>query len=304
MVRGKAIELFLVDGTPGGMTTAGIADWTGILVSARRDQLSQLFQRDEAKSNGVYLLLGNDPESIENTWCYIGKTENFVERLRDHDKKKDKWEKVVLIASLQRSFNEGHWGYLESRLVEIAQKAERCSMPDNKQTPRPRRLSEAQQASAESFLENAKMILPILGINVLRSAETATQPQSAVAEASRSPIFHLRRQKDGIDASMQLIDGEFFVLKGSTTVAAWKVTKAGAKSTASSYSALASRHQKLINDGSIHIEDGHGVLTRDIPFSSPSGAAAVILGTSANGRTRWINDAGQSYGAWEEANNS
>lgn len=37
--------------------------------------------------NGVYILLGNDPEAIENTWCYIGKTENFVERLRDHDKK-------------------------------------------------------------------------------------------------------------------------------------------------------------------------------------------------------------------------
>ena len=47
--------------------------------------------------NGVYILLGNDPEAIENTWCYIGKTENFVERLRDHDKKKPQWEKVGLI---------------------------------------------------------------------------------------------------------------------------------------------------------------------------------------------------------------
>lgn len=66
----------------------------------------------------MYILLGNDPEAVENTWCYIGKTENFVERLRDHDKKKPQWEKVFIIASLQRSFNEGHWGYLEARLVE------------------------------------------------------------------------------------------------------------------------------------------------------------------------------------------
>ena len=43
--------------------------------------------------NGVYILLGNDPEVIENTWCYIGKTENFVERLRDRDKKKPQWER-------------------------------------------------------------------------------------------------------------------------------------------------------------------------------------------------------------------
>ena len=47
--------------------------------------------------NGVYILLGNDPEAIENTWCYIGKTENSVERLRDHDKK-PQWEKVGLIS--------------------------------------------------------------------------------------------------------------------------------------------------------------------------------------------------------------
>ncbi|WP_375711787.1 hypothetical protein [Varibaculum cambriense] len=26
---------------------------------------------------------------MENTWCYIGKTENFVERLGDHDKKRN-----------------------------------------------------------------------------------------------------------------------------------------------------------------------------------------------------------------------
>lgn len=35
----------------------------------------------------MYILLGNDPEAIENTWRYIGKTENFVERLRDRDKR-------------------------------------------------------------------------------------------------------------------------------------------------------------------------------------------------------------------------
>ncbi|WP_197684218.1 hypothetical protein [Propionimicrobium sp. Marseille-P3275] len=46
----------------------------------------------------MYILLGNDPEAIENTWCYIGKTENFVERLRDHDKK-PQWEKVGLISN-------------------------------------------------------------------------------------------------------------------------------------------------------------------------------------------------------------
>ena len=232
--------------------------------------------------NGVYILLGNDPEAIENTWCYIGKTENFVERLRDHDKKKPQWEKVVIIASLQRSFNEGHWGYLEARLVEIAKNTERCSMPDNKQTPRVRKLSEAQRASAESFLDNMKLILPILGVNVLRSSENTVQ--AATAQIASSPVFHLRRQKDGIDASMQLIDGEFFLLKGSIVVASWETSKARSQATVNSYAVIASRHQKLVSDGSIRIENKRGVVTRDIAFTSPSAAVAIVLATSAIAR--------------------
>ncbi|MDK6906949.1 hypothetical protein QP315_06915 [Actinotignum timonense] len=110
MARGKAIELFLVDGTPGGIMTASIADWTGVVVSARRDQLSELLRREDAHGNGVYLLLGADPDAIDNTWCYIGKTENFSERLRTHDQRKPQWNRVVIIGSMQKSFNEGHWG--------------------------------------------------------------------------------------------------------------------------------------------------------------------------------------------------
>lgn len=62
MARGKAVELFLVDGTPGGMATAGIVDWTGILTSARRDQLSQLYKREEVNSGRFRRLLSS-------RWC-------------------------------------------------------------------------------------------------------------------------------------------------------------------------------------------------------------------------------------------
>ncbi|WP_411197387.1 DUF4357 domain-containing protein [Schaalia turicensis] len=67
---------------------------------------------------------------------------------------------------------------------------------------------------------------------------------------------------------------------------------------------MASRHQKLVSDGAIRIENNRGVVTRDIAFTSPSAAGAIVLGTSANGRTRWVNDEGQNYGVWEESNNS
>ena len=81
---GRQIRLFLVDGTPGGLTTLEIISWTGRLVSAPRSDLGQLLQRDEAKRPGVYLLLGDDPAAVERLRCYIGETDALVDRLREH----------------------------------------------------------------------------------------------------------------------------------------------------------------------------------------------------------------------------
>ncbi|MCE5203851.1 MAG: DUF4357 domain-containing protein [Actinomycetia bacterium] len=52
-------------------------------------------------------------------------------------------------------------------------------------------------------------------------------------------------------------------------------------------------------DGSMRVDGGVGILTRDVPFSSPSTAAAVALGRSSNGRLEWKAPDGTSYGDWE-----
>jgi len=40
------------------------------------------------------------------------------------------------------------------------------------------------------------------------------------------------------------------------------------------------------------------VLTRDVVFSSPSLAGAVMIGRSCNGRISWVSDDG-NFGQWE-----
>ncbi|MNC69923.1 hypothetical protein D3C75_1206690 [compost metagenome] len=43
------------------------------------------------------------------------------------------------------------------------------------------------------------------------------------------------------------------------------------------------------------------VFSDDYAFSSPSAAAAVVCGRSANGRTSWVVDGtGQTYAAWQD----
>src|SRR4051812_36495097 len=84
-MNGKHIELFLVDGISGGITTVEMAGWTGHVLAAPRAQLSAMMGRPEVKRNGVYFLLGDDQTAIEGARCYVGKTENFVNRVRDHE---------------------------------------------------------------------------------------------------------------------------------------------------------------------------------------------------------------------------
>lgn len=52
-MNGKQVKLFLVDGTPGGPTTAEITNWTGHVLSARRSDLADLLKREEAQRTGV-----------------------------------------------------------------------------------------------------------------------------------------------------------------------------------------------------------------------------------------------------------
>jgi len=295
-MSGKHIDLFLVDGESGGITTAGIIGWTGQILNGPRSALTRLLDREEAHRNGVYFLLGDDPDAIESVRCYIGKTEEFSARFLDHNRKKEWWDRAILVSSLDDSFNEGHWGYLESRLLEIARTTKRCTLRDNVQAPQPRKLSEAQQSDAEAFLEQIRSILPVLGVNILRSTHRPPERQTPPPDID-SPIFTLTAPKHGVKARARVVGDEFIMLEGSRVVGEW--TNAGRTSaTRRSYESLRARHTKLVDDGSIAVDGVTGTLTRDVPFPSPSAAGSIAVGYSCNGRIAWTWEGG-TYKDWE-----
>jgi hypothetical protein len=98
-VSGKQIKLFLVDGTPGRLTTAEITNWTGHVMAAGRSDLADLLKRDEAQRTGVYLLLGDDESAVGDTRCYIGEADVVADRLRHHHRERDFWDRVIVITS-------------------------------------------------------------------------------------------------------------------------------------------------------------------------------------------------------------
>jgi len=57
--------------------------------------------------------------------------------------------------------------------------------------------------------------------------------------------------------------------------------------------------QKLKAEGSLLVESEFLLFARDVEFSSPSAAAAVIHGGNANGLTAWKDSQGQTLGQLE-----
>ena len=86
MSHGRGIRLFLVDGTPNGLLTAEIMNWTGHALTGPRTKLTELVQRPECGRTGVYFLVGPDPENAMRPLVYIGESDDVAKRLKQHNR--------------------------------------------------------------------------------------------------------------------------------------------------------------------------------------------------------------------------
>ncbi|WP_432477207.1 GIY-YIG nuclease family protein [Nocardioides sp. GXQ0305] len=289
---GKSVRLFLADGTPGGLITAEIMNWTGHVIAAPRSDLATLLKRAEVTRTGIYLLLGDDPDSPGRSRVYVGEGDDVSKRLRKHSGEKDFWDRAVVLTSKDMNLTKAHARYLESRFITLATQANRATL-DNSTAPEPILLPEADRSDMEFFIEQAKIVLPVLGINLLRSTKpAATAAPTSPTESTLSPVFTLTVK--GADATAQEVDGEFVVREGSMARPEW--TGEGR-----SYEKL---RQQLEADGTLSLlPDGSArTFTRDAVFASPSAASAVVLGRNSNGRLEWrVRGTKTTYGQWQES---
>lgn len=309
-MAGRQVRLFLVDGTAGGLITAEIVNWTGHVLKGTRDKLAEIRARPEAQRTGVYILLGEDTES-GGRMAYIGQSDDAAKRLHQHETGKDFWTDVVVITSKDLNLTSAHVRYLEARLVRLAKAIGRVPLENGNEPSGGADLPEADASDMEYFIDQLRVVLPVLGVEIFRGRVTrddatgTTPPPTTAADTPPvdSPIFHLRQPKSGVDALAQVIDGEFTVLADSKVRANMPDRHDYSASSARQYALRQSQHAQLVRDGSIEAApEGHGVLTRDVAFSSPSAAGAVCLGTvSINGRTAWVREDGTSYAHWEES---
>src|SRR4051794_12190040 len=215
-MTGRTLRIYLVDGSPTGVLTAEILNWTGKVVVGPRAQLAALARRPELKRTGIYLLVGPDPDSPNRDRVYVGEGDNVLTRLTRHesDEAKDFWTRTVVVTSKDENLTKAHVRYLESRLVQIAAKANRATLSNGTAPPLPA-LPEPDVADMECFLEQLQLVLPVLGFSFTQPRPVTGSEATTTSGGPPSPIFVMNPVCTA--ARAQEIDGEFVVLKGSSS---------------------------------------------------------------------------------------
>lgn len=262
------IKLFLLRGDAKSLRTAEISNWTGKAVAAPRTELEELLQREEMGKTGIYILSGSDPTS-GSPLAYIGEAEIIRDRLKQH-KGKEFWVSAVVFVSKDENLTKAHVRHLESRLLKEAGEVGRFKIEQNQAGGS--KLPESDREEMEVFLSFVRQLLPVLGSELLT-------PVAEPAPGSPSGGMLFCRMK-GAEARGHRTAGGFVVFKGSTAVLQERPS-------AKKWPYVITLRHQLITDGALVREERVFRFTKDVEFSSPSAAAAVIEGGSANGLIEW-----------------
>lgn len=267
---GKTITTYLIDGHPQGAQYVFISNKICKMVMIPRASLSIINQREELQTPSFYILLGED--DYQQTKAYLGETENFRERVRDHDNKKTFWQKALVFVSQDKAMTKADVQYLEHLAITQANKAKRCNIDENKQSPKAPNLSEHQSDNMKEFFDDVKLLTSFVGCNIFE-----------VVEQKDKHIFHVKYR--GCDAKGFYNEDGFTVLRGSKL----------ANDTVPSFTWKEKRERELKQYA---IKKGDDfILDFDRTFTSPSAAADFCIGSSNSGWLVWKDKKGQTLDA-------
>ncbi|MEY3200900.1 MAG: hypothetical protein RIR70_450, partial [Pseudomonadota bacterium] len=298
-MRPFSIKIFVPSGDPEGVRIVSRDDWPGKAILFPRELLGEVKGRREYQQPGVYLLAGGKK-------LYIGEGDPLGERLGSHARNKNFWTRAVFFTAEGGRLNKAHVQHLESRLVALAREASLADLENGNQPLTPA-LSEEEHASAENFLREILLMLPLLGFWQFdedrqdeADAELQEDAQQKIAEkrnGKRASVYSgLPRgmqftfiSSTGMRSRLELVDGGVVVKMGSEAVLE---PKHHFEIHGASYAA---KRRELIESGILQEKDGRYVFSEDQFFASASAAASVIAGQNHNA-DHWAADDGSNLG--------
>lgn len=294
MNRSKNINMFLMDGEVTGKIKCTLSNWTGVIYKIPRIQLADLKSRDEMKQSGIYFLFGRDEDKQKNI-TYIGQATNrkngegVLLRVQEHtrDSHADYFNDVIILTTQNNSFGPTEISYLENKFTQLAKESGRYIVKNGNE-PNPGNVTEEKQSELDEVVENVLMIVGTLGYRVFIPMTTKVD-QQARNEVEQYLYLKRKMKKSDqiIEAKCERTTEGFVVLEGS------QVEMIDSPAIPTSLKEL---RKELIKANVIK----GGILQEKQLFSSPSYAAAFVLGMNTNGRMDCKDKDGKTLKELEE----
>lgn len=267
---GKTVTTYLIDGDPKGTQYSFISNKICQMFVVPRSNLAYLNEQEKLHKPAFYILIGEDEEIKPQ--AYIGETENFKERVKDHDNKKTFWQKALIFVSKDEDMTKADVQYLEYRAITEAKKSNSFVLNENKQIPKAPNLPEHQRDAMDEFFEDIKFLASFIGCTIFE-----------VSQPKEEHLFFTKAR--GCNATGFYNSSGFTVLKGSIL----------ANNCVPSFG-WREKREKLIKEYAT-FDNGNWIMNSDKTFSSPSTAADFCIGSSNNGWIVWRDKNGNKLDA-------
>lgn len=242
-----------------------------------RDHVKTVEKLESAKHYALYFLF--DSSESDSPEVYIGQSVNGVGRMADHLRNKDFWTHCLMFVTDNNSFDKSAIDYMEYAFIgkfkdsryRLVNKDLRTTAPNVVYFDRP---------NLDEYIRQISFLLRAEGVSLTQKPK---RQLPAVKEAfdydpKESPIYQPTGKT--YHAAVQVIEGQFVLLAGS-------ILKRPNEKGKIAGSALSKRNNRIIDDyldnGKVIEEGRRYILTVDIPFSSPSAPATLVVGNYANG---------------------
>lgn len=285
----QTIQIFLPSGDPQGIREAAITTRIVRVFDIPRSALADFLAMDAAKQVGIYFLIGENEDS-DLPQAYIGQTGSLADRLAQHHKAKDFWNRALVAVSVTNSLTNTHVSFLEWLSIQQAGKAERYVLENGNTGSRPH-TPPPLEAECREIHETIRVLLATLGYPLFESLTRTTSKSQHVEK-----VYFCRGA--GADGRGLYTEEGFVVLKGSTGR-----LEVSSSSSFKQHSYFPQR-QRLIDQGVMSIQGDRVRFERDYLSKSPSFAAVCVLGRAANGWTEWKDAEGRTLDEVERQSTS
>ncbi|KKP36277.1 MAG: Excinuclease ABC, C subunit domain protein [Candidatus Roizmanbacteria bacterium GW2011_GWA2_32_13] len=196
MANPFTIHIYVPEGDPEGLRIIDRQSSPSKFFAFPRTKWDQIKNRPELTGAGIYILTGYSENEDELPTIYIGQADTIKNRIEQHMKNKDFWDKAVIFVS-NNKINSTHAKWLEHKLIDRVLEANR-SIVENSNSPQEPTISESEQAEMQVFLTEIYQTLPLVGLRAFEISKAVINPLKEKSTEDKNTII-VPAQKEGFD---------------------------------------------------------------------------------------------------------